>query len=343
MLKHQRGAVRAVMDMSLFVLLLLSGLMCSASVLRRPYHYINQNMTWSAAQSYCRERFTDLATVDSMNDVNRMINAVNDGYSGSVWIGLKRGTQGRWGWSNGDGPLTQYSAWFPGQPSGDGACVICMCYYWYDRPCAVLHQFMCYDETLGNIMISSWKNWTDARSYCRLHHTDLATVSSPEKQSKLNSVVGCGPWVWIGLFSDSWQWSDHWSLSFRNWASGQQFQSFGDCVALSITDSGKWVQFSCDQKHPFICHGEDKFVKKQTVRLNLSNDGNHDLNDSSTQTAILNEISEKLQSMGLEDFKSISWRKDENGEVFHLSTYTAVNSNNTCDEYTEAELTLKSP
>ncbi|KAL0201648.1 hypothetical protein M9458_004835, partial [Cirrhinus mrigala] len=68
---------------------------------------------------YCREWFTDLATVESMDDVNRLVNIVDAEYSGSVWIGLKRGTQKRWVWSNGENK-TQYNNWASGEPDWDG-------------------------------------------------------------------------------------------------------------------------------------------------------------------------------------------------------------------------------
>ncbi|XP_026103975.1 C-type lectin domain family 10 member A-like [Carassius auratus] len=111
------------MDGSLFVLLLLSGLFWSSSGLSRPYFYINKAMSWPEAQSYCRERFTDLATADSMDDVNRLVNIVDAGYSGSVWIGLKRGTQTRWVWSDGENNTSQYYNWDSRQPDGDGNCI----------------------------------------------------------------------------------------------------------------------------------------------------------------------------------------------------------------------------
>ncbi|XP_056597454.1 macrophage mannose receptor 1-like isoform X3 [Triplophysa dalaica] len=315
MQKHQRGAMRAVMDMSLFVLLLLSGLMCSTSGLWRQYHYINRSISWAEAQSYCRERFTDLATVDSIDDVNRMMNTVNDGYSGSVWIGLKRATQKRLGWSMGDDTLTQYSPWQLGYPKEGGECFMFRDKVWRDYPCAGILHFVCYDN---------------AQSYCRQYHTDLATISSPEEQNQIFTAVGSVPWLWIGLFSDSWLWSDQWSLFFRNWAAGQHFQSFGDCVAMSTADSGKWTQYSCDQQHPFICYGEDKQVNKQIVRLKLSHDWKNYLSDPRIQTTILNEINKKLESMGMEDCKSISWRKDEGREIFHLMN-TTVKSSKPCD------------
>uniref|UniRef100_A0A8C1QAB3 C-type lectin domain-containing protein n=1 Tax=Cyprinus carpio TaxID=7962 RepID=A0A8C1QAB3_CYPCA len=107
-----------------------------SSALSHPYHYINVRMSWPEAQSYCRERFTDLATVYSMDDVNRLVNIVDAGYSGSVWIGLKRGTQKRWGWSNGENTTSQYYNWASGQPNGDEDCVSTYAGVWHDMLCS---------------------------------------------------------------------------------------------------------------------------------------------------------------------------------------------------------------
>ncbi|XP_056599217.1 uncharacterized protein LOC130417589 isoform X3 [Triplophysa dalaica] len=184
-------------------------------------------------------------------------------------------------------------------------------------------------ESTGYISIQLWKNWTDAQSYCRQYHTDLATVSSNEDTNLLNAVVGCGPWVWIGLFFDFWQWSDQWSLFFRNWAAGftSQTSVLGNCVTMS-TISGKWIQIPCTEQHPFICYGD---LKKQIIRLNLSHDGKYNLNDPSKQTAILNKITEKLKNAGLDSHCTLSWRKDEGGEVFHPESKHTLKSNIRCD------------
>ncbi|KAK9980156.1 hypothetical protein ABG768_013539 [Culter alburnus] len=100
---------------------------------------------------------------------------------------------------------------------------------------------------------------------------------------------------------------------------------------MSRNNSGKWAPESCDLKHPFICHGDDKLIKKQIVKLKLSCNGKCTLNDPSIQTAILNEISEKMKSMGLESDSKISWRKGEGEEVFHQEINHIANSNNKCD------------
>ncbi|XP_073705448.1 macrophage mannose receptor 1-like [Garra rufa] len=306
------------MGRSLFVLL-LSGLFWSSSAFSRPYHYINARMSWSEAQSYCRYRFTDLATVDNMDELNRLVKTADTGYSGSVWIGLKRGKQKRWGWSNGEDTTSQYYNWGPSQPNGNEECVTYYSGAWHDMYCDNSLYFVCYNENTGYIMVQRSETWRDAQSYCRQHYTDLPTIHNSEENNQIVSqiIMNYGWYVWIGMFQDSWEWSDKSSLFFRHWAAGQPSQNSGsgDCVGMTSTDSGKWVHKSCDLQQPFICHGGDKLIKKQIVRMKLSCNGKCTLNDPSLQMAILNEISEKLKNMGLEG--EISWRKSEGGEVFH--------------------------
>ncbi|XP_073704632.1 macrophage mannose receptor 1-like [Garra rufa] len=286
--------------------------------------YINTAMSWSEAQSYCRERFTDLATVDSTDDVNRLINKVDAGYSGSVWIGLKKGTLKHWIWSNGDN-TTQYYNWGSGQPKGDGDCVTTFSGVWYDAPCIYTRHFVCYGNS-GYTLVQRAKTWSDARSYCRQHHTDLPTVHNLEENNQMKKILLSGWHFWFGLFLDSWEWSDQWDLRFRHWAADQPSMTADACVGMSATDSGKWSQERCDRPKPFICYGDDK--RQQIVRLKVTCNGKCTLNDHSLQTAILKEvlfdiyllvfqINEKLKDMRLESDSTISWRKGEDGEVFH--------------------------
>ncbi|XP_048019665.1 macrophage mannose receptor 1-like [Megalobrama amblycephala] len=214
------------------------------------YQFINESRTWQDAQSYCRVRFTDLATADNMSDAGLLVNTVDVGYSGSVWIGLHNGTEYRWVWSI--GTLSQYSIWNSGEPNGDGGCVRSFNGSWYDESCITALPFVCFNDSSGFIIITTAMAWRDAQSYCRQHHTDLASISSAEQQNLIRNQAS----LWIGLFLDSWQWSDSGNLSFRYWTEGQPSQSSGsECVGMSRNNSGKWAHESCDLKRPFICHG----------------------------------------------------------------------------------------
>uniref|UniRef100_A0AAY5ES60 C-type lectin domain-containing protein n=1 Tax=Electrophorus electricus TaxID=8005 RepID=A0AAY5ES60_ELEEL len=119
----------------------------------------------------------------------------------------------------------------------------------------VEYCYFCISESVGYIGVNVAKSWQDAQSYCRERYTDLATISSPWQQNLLTELVGKGVYVWVGLFLDTWQWSDQWSLSFRNWAAGLPNSGTGNCVTMVTNYSGKWTVDNCNLQYPFICYG----------------------------------------------------------------------------------------
>ena len=129
---------------------------CSQFPMRK-YYYINTLMTWSDAQHYCREKYTDLATFESMDDISRL--KPDFSYSWA-WIGLEddpkswKGVMGNdtnsWRWSaTGNTSKTGYQNWELGQPNSangkDNCVTMGISGGWYDAPCQLIRTFICYN------------------------------------------------------------------------------------------------------------------------------------------------------------------------------------------------------
>ncbi|XP_069564014.1 E3 ubiquitin-protein ligase TRIM39-like [Brachyistius frenatus] len=155
------GATRAVL-----CVFLLSGLR---------YHLINQSKNWHEARKHCREHFLDLATVDNMEDMERLITAAGSGFSGQkhtdltsvrseeesaaiqgvvphdklVAIGLRRPT---WIWWS-DNTRHNFKYWQDGRPTArSGNCAASVINAtshgkWIENHCNIELPFMCYDNS----------------------------------------------------------------------------------------------------------------------------------------------------------------------------------------------------
>lgn len=132
--------------------LLFSGL-CSCFY---DYRLIDEPKTWLEAQEYCREKYADLASVDNMDDMKRLIAAAGSGYEGKVWIGLYDKPE-NWFWTFGNSFFASgtrdFRRWKSGEPNdliGRGKlCVAVQDGYWLDFPCNENQAFVCYNGNPG--------------------------------------------------------------------------------------------------------------------------------------------------------------------------------------------------
>lgn len=92
-----------------------------------------------------------MATLDTVSDVNRMMDTVDPGYNGSVWIGLNRSAQARWVWSTENNSISQYSNWGVGEPNGSRECVKSSNGNWFDVDCALTLPFVCFNGESLNL------------------------------------------------------------------------------------------------------------------------------------------------------------------------------------------------
>ena len=104
------------------------------------------------------------------------------------------------------------------------------------------------------VLINTIMTWTEAQSHCREHYTDLASVRNEEENQKVKDLIPAGQKVWIGLFRDSWKWSDGSNSSFRYWLPSQPNDGNENCVAANFGHSGRWEDWTCDVKKAFVCY-----------------------------------------------------------------------------------------
>ncbi|XP_048091744.1 uncharacterized protein LOC125289103 [Alosa alosa] len=280
------------MDRKAVDILFLYGICIALIHASRQYHYVADPKKWTEAQTYCREKHIDLATISDSEELQSFLHW-SQNISVSAWIGLYHLYH-----SSSTTPET-YNAIVGGQSQNHNQ--------------THSHPFICYDERLntthGFISISPTKTWIEAQSYCREKHTDLATVKNAVEDEEIKKMAAANSYTWIGLHRVGWQWSDGSNFSSIFNLSETPTASASKCVVLNQTE---WEALDCSVRRPFVCYGE---VKKtvQFQRIRFQSDVN--VNDAAVQEAILDQIKKKLQEHGLPADAKLSWRKQPDGQI----------------------------
>uniref|UniRef100_A0A3B3B9V5 C-type lectin domain-containing protein n=1 Tax=Oryzias melastigma TaxID=30732 RepID=A0A3B3B9V5_ORYME len=120
-------------------------------------------------------------------------------------------------------------------------------------------------------------NWTEAQTYCRQKHTDLATIETSEEMDEVRNIVSSTVYSFyfsIGLYSNiNWRWSDGFKgvfINYNYWSPEDSFHSRGDqiCMLLywynwynSYPQYYQWSDSSCSSLFPFVCYNGKNFTK----------------------------------------------------------------------------------
>ncbi|KPP58243.1 macrophage mannose receptor 1-like, partial [Scleropages formosus] len=228
--------------------------------------------TWTDAQTYCRNNYFDLATIRDTDDLQNLVNSAPSTYFGQAWIGLFDDVNS-WHWSLSDSSFystgeTSFRNWESGEPDNLGGQEYCAAMTpggtWDSYSCQERLLFICFAENDPNryIVISLARGWTEAQTYCRKFYTDLVSVRTKAENDKILQTVLANfvvpKLLWIGLFRDSWKWSDLEDSTFRNWDTWEPDNAllYEQCAAVYLlqVDSGGWADQLCDILLPFFCY-----------------------------------------------------------------------------------------
>uniref|UniRef100_A0A674PK06 C-type lectin domain-containing protein n=1 Tax=Takifugu rubripes TaxID=31033 RepID=A0A674PK06_TAKRU len=202
-------------------------------------------LTWEGAQQYCRENFQDLATFESMDDVN----SITELYDWS-WIGLHEYSKSwktmskdinSWRWSlTGEGSRTGYYKWRDSEPDNHMLMEHCVGMkpggYWFDDSCQREKRFVCYDV----------RSWYSALTYCRQHHIGFPVIENSDQQKLVHSAIPSysdAP-IWLGLYRVPWVWSDGSQSSYRNWSSSKSENYKDEKFCVSAKSNSEWSDFN---------------------------------------------------------------------------------------------------
>ncbi|XP_046723093.1 C-type mannose receptor 2-like isoform X2 [Silurus meridionalis] len=284
----------------------------STASISHNYQFVNENKTWTEAQRYCREYYTDLATIDNMDKMNSLFDTVKDSNSALAWIGLYD-NQDDWRWSLDDDNFykegeKEFRGWYHEPNNNDGK-ELCVSMYktgeWFDQPCIKKQGFVCFNGTNNTyVWISEGMTWEEAQRYCRAKHTDLASVrNETELQQILNITQGFE--VWIGLYRNR-LWSDQSNSTFTFWRPEFQphiiaepdnglysYGQFGNQHCIAMDSTGKWTDENCFSSFPFFCYS-DAVIGLQ-MKINVR--GN--LPDSQIKTRVLIQLQQELTRLGM--------------------------------------------
>ncbi|KAM9501070.1 C-type mannose receptor 2-like [Clarias gariepinus] len=260
-----------------FILLLSVGLWTLTVGVYRQFYVVNTELNWTDAQAYCRAKYTDLATIESDEEMNT-VKAMLKGSSDYIWIGMRQINSNCccsasynnmfWVWS--DQSCVSYFNWDGGEPNSGvtGNCVqiVKNSDKWNDALCYLADKFVCYKKRTPLMVIKEEKTWREALRFCRQNHVDLVSVQSQEMQDWVgvvtqNAFTNVTSRVWVGLrhtcSQGFWYWVAGEPICYQNWApgNGTRVEDCGDVerTGAMLFDSKKWISLPETQKLPFIC------------------------------------------------------------------------------------------
>ncbi|KAF5899456.1 macrophage mannose receptor 1-like isoform X6, partial [Clarias magur] len=126
-------------------------------------------------------------------------------------------------------------------------------------------------------------SWLDARAYCRQYYTDLASSLSSSDQDLIDQLAAASNSPWIGLYRDTWKWSDGSNATNIKWNPGKPTGGSNNCAAFR---NGLLTDYGCGGPFYFFCYTPYP-TRSQIMRLQVESDGS--VFDPAVQSSILDQ------------------------------------------------------
>ncbi|XP_068587588.1 L-selectin-like [Cebidichthys violaceus] len=220
-------------------------------------------MSWKEAQAQCREKFTDLVTINSEKENQDFV-------SGQGWIGLYReDSNSEWKWSR-TGEIAKFTIWKDDDPKNDENCAF---KYprtdkWESDRCDAGHSSMCYNEKL--VLVKKMKTWEQALKHCRAleavnssklatsyqnHRYDLATLLTQDDhdfaREKAQGATTNEVWTGLRYLAGQWLWVGGEPVQYKDI---QSCQSQRFCGILVTNGTTFFETRDCEEKRNFLCY-----------------------------------------------------------------------------------------
>ncbi|KAK7882719.1 hypothetical protein WMY93_028893 [Mugilogobius chulae] len=210
------------------------------------YVFVDGSMTWTDAQRFCREHYTDLATIDNLEEMRFFPRPAQN--TEDIWIGLR----------------FEYAAfvkWRATYPR-EGECPAFLgTYEWATSTCADAHWFLC-TTGAGIRYMTFHQSYSDAQTNCKEQAKELAIIRSESAYRLVISIIQSdveassnpeGVITWVNDPPGAWVWSDHRPVHFTNWQSGNPRDlKYSSCAAVG--PDNYWRDRNCDQSRAAFCY-----------------------------------------------------------------------------------------
>lgn len=103
------------------------------------------------------------------------------------------------------------------------------------------------------VLVTEFKNWSEAQSHCRQFYTDLVSVRNHTENEEIMKLTQ-NQSAWNGLYRDSWKWSDGSPASFKKWIPPYDSENAYINKSCVVLHKGQWEAHKCEDKLHFVCN-----------------------------------------------------------------------------------------